>query len=171
MNKILYRPKPGTTGFFYIENYPQVPAISMIESDEDEDMFELQGERYLKEIQSAKEEAIKNGEIVNPDLLFEHYSLLDTISHKDGDKFDLPEGVTVEKDLVDFDKNGKVIYRGFRIVPLKDQEDENANNTSDELWAKVIMDARHYDGSPKYLRFLIKLFRDTYGFTIQRKTK
>lgn len=158
MNKILYHPKEGTTGFFY-GDFP------------DENTFkELNGNNllYLKSLAVAKKEAINNGEIVNIELLpieiFKNHCLdpkcgLDgspcaknygtVIYHrgsdsrlKDGDTFDLPEGVKFKlenKECSELCSVGRCAFNECRnldkvIRLIKEEKEQPKRESQEELW-------------------------------------
>ena len=145
--KILYHQKPGTTEFFYGE-FPELLDTSDFEGGGSP--CESYYERYDLECEACKEEAIKNGEITNINnykrLLWESdYRIGNPISMydwekiilRDGDTFELPKGLKVEKfeqciecgaDLHEDCKNGPdgcdVKNRWFiRLVPDVANED------------------------------------------------
>lgn len=104
MNKILYHPKEGTTGFFLIKD---LHKPSKYDFDDNTDDYSYAMQFYNKLFNACKQEAINNGEIVNPQLIgfietsegiYHKSPYLDSPNNilKDGDTFDLPEGVKVK---------------------------------------------------------------------------
>jgi len=110
MNKIIYHTKPGTTGFFLM-NVPEEPvylplncACNACRTD-----YSRKFQKYTADLQSCKEEAIKNGEITNPEIIYiielrndhpisTYWKYKDTLNIiRDGDTFDLPKGLKVEE--------------------------------------------------------------------------
>lgn len=99
MNKILFKLIEGKGKFFLMRDV-KVPALRMDELDANchpELGMQLQYEWDL--YHKAEDEALKNGEIVNPEVLNIDYEEMQESGHslKDGDTFDLPEGMGFEK--------------------------------------------------------------------------
>jgi hypothetical protein len=94
MNKILFKLIEGKGKFFLMRNVPQVPK---------KDFYGFQGSTYngpdsidnfRQELQKCKQEALKNGEIVNPEVIPEDW--LNPLLN-DGETFILPEGMGFEE--------------------------------------------------------------------------
>lgn len=186
MNKILYHPKPGTTGFFY-GDFPDKPERIDIFSKVGTDTFN----KYEKDLRLAKEEAIKNGEIVNSEeierKLYQtdkritgpfNFDAWKRIILKDGDLFDLPEGVTVEKICKKCNSYGEDLTFSqniccstanciaVRLVPIKEEKkpvkEESQESLIGEIW---------YRWFGKDEMSNAKCNEIMEEFTIQRKTK
>jgi len=151
--KILYHLKPGTTNFFY-GDFPEEPMMGKCSTkpscNESNCLCDKEWLPYYKALQLCKEEAIKNGEIVNPELFNVHIPYFGT-GLKPGDTFDLPKGLKVEKfeqciecgaDLHEDCKNGPdgcdVKNRWFiRLVP---DVEEQSNAKGDYILYQPIED-------------------------------
>lgn len=200
MNKILYHIKPGTTNFFLGE-FPQEPVKSFEASHyvSAEQWCLGTMEEYKEELQSAKEEAIKNGEITNPVLLpitFYHNTQLNLGALmlndpykelKDGDIFDLPEGMSVEKNIANgcglhsfcetcyaACKEGSKTF--IRLVPNKEEDHcpfsdmikNSKPESQEELWNDLIAQWESASNDLSHPRVLEHL---QSKFTITRKEK
>lgn len=103
MNNILYHIKPGTSNFF-LGDFPDEKyeySTCKIICDQTGHCSCLD---YQEKVQSCKEEAIKNGEIINPELIYllTKHKINAAIGEwmanfQDGNIFDLPEELSFEK--------------------------------------------------------------------------
>lgn len=128
MNKILYHLKPGTSNFF-LGDFPEELKFNC----DQETKCDFPGDNHKgckcdafeQRLQACKKEAIKNGEIVNPELLQSAFKTkfgkIGMYSFKDGDIFDLPEGLSFEKD-----SSLAGTFNFIRLVPIQ-EEKENAD--------------------------------------------
>jgi hypothetical protein len=155
MNKILYHPKPGTTGFFLMRNVPNTPSIG-----KNVITHKKEYRKYQVIMQACKEEAIKNGEIDNP---FEVLPIEETLQRivfwkisnerrkiiSDGDVFNLPEGLKFENYCGkcgiaedDLESDLKICcstanYKRIRLVPI--QEDQDKRNSGGNIIIPKVM--------------------------------
>lgn len=172
MNKILYHIKPGTTNFFLGEfpdkiNYYAAGGLTS--------SCEFIKEDYDKALNLAKEEAIKNGEITNAPI---HLKLKWVIRSsketvwansngellKDGDLFDLPEGLSVERMLqvrwgtgwhdLPNQKEGREqdgIYRTvIRLVPSNKEEEDLTIDEQETMLCEAFKKAQAKNPSFKF---------------------
>lgn len=121
MNKILYHIKPGTSNFF-LGDFPDEQDYG---KNCKEKLTCYEGSckcwhTHLWTYEACKEEAIKNGEIVNPEFIPRLDSFLKSCN--DGDIFDLPEGLSFEKEV----KNHAYDTRQVRLISKEE--------TQEELW-------------------------------------
>lgn len=169
MEKILFKLIEGKGRFFLMRGYNEP-----IQGSEE---YNLPFAKKLKKYKAEKEsEALANGEIVNPDDLWEVYQ--DKINGycwssssepiKDGESFDIPKGVGFER-VINAPKGSWMPnedkQRMIRLLPEKPAQKEESQEA---LWASIINEARWYDGTPQDLRKLTKFFKSKFD-TIKRK--
>lgn len=176
--KILYHPKPGTTGFFLIENVME----ELKESDFSiKNNYQLSSQIYNERLQACKEEAIKNGEVTNPEFCaiemndnwWTRKSILNDLlgtQLKPGDTFDLPKGLKVEREYNHVEKShGVESYSFIRLVPDVEEQSNAKEESQEELIAELISKYRKMRKTGATIYSIeLNLIED---FTIQRKSK
>lgn len=176
MNKILFKLIEGKGKFFLGRNWPvwnpekcHTNLQCESESERSKEQFCGCWNEYNRAINECISEDLKNGEILNPEVVKEElwkndqritgpgWSLYnwETKMLKDGDTFDLPEGMGFEGTLVDFDKNGIMVYRGVKLLPEKPVQKEESQK---DMWIDVfkLVDTNH---TIEYLSDLFTLKR------------
>ena len=119
MNKILFKLIEGKGKFFLMRDVPK------IEKDLYGDSWPYQTKKYVESLESCISEALKNGEIVNPELILDAHLIKTTLVEwghyplKDGDTFDLPEGMGFEREHW---TNGPLKFRLLPDKPVQKEE-------------------------------------------------
>lgn len=167
MNKILYHPKEGTTGFFLMRDVLKEPSEKEFSGDQWKEYDAHVN--YQFHIQECKEEAINNGEIEpkslkllpvtlyhNPTLGLGVLMLNDPYKKlEDGDTFDLPEGLDIKESW-----ENTMLYpdkKMIHLVPIKEGKNK-VKESQEELWNDAILTL--YTHGEDELKM---------GFIIQRK--
>jgi hypothetical protein len=156
MNKILFKLIEGKGKFFLMRGYIE-PSQFLHSSREGYS-------EHNRAMKPVIDEALKSGEIVNPELLIESgFCKIDT----DGIYFSVNDGVAHDfRGFEEFKhRPGNKWIEAVRLLPEKPEQKEESQES---LWASIINDARWYDGSPQDLIKLTIFFKSKFD-TIKRK--
>lgn len=191
MNKVLFKLIEGKGRFFLGRNWPvwnpekcHTNLQCESESERSKEQFCGCWNEYNRAINECISEALKNGEIVNPEVIVKGgtHGLLFTLGGKqimDGDTFDLPEGMGFKKEIEwdtlqnynpDSIPMGTAIASGTERIRLLPEKPVQKEESQEELWSKLSQIALDYTiGTNGMDTVGFEEEAKKQGFTIERK--
>lgn len=194
MNKILFKLIKGNGRFFLGRNWPvwnpekcHTNLQCESESERSKEQFCGCWNEYNRAINECISEALKNGEIVNPEAVKEDLWKNDqriagpvwtlynweTKMLKDGDTFDLPEGMGFKKEIEwdtlqnynpDSIPMGTAIASGTERIRLLPEKPVQEEESQEELWMDVF---EYFEPMPENQKLLLPVLLKR--FIIKRK--